>query len=551
MSSRLRLFSVIKTTATPSVVAALLASSAAISLLSFAVPLTVLQAYDRIIAYNAVPTLIWLSIGCLSALILNAFLEFCRSSLSAWVAARFVRKKDVELMDAILHADPGTIAAEGVERHLSRFRSLSSTGNALIVKTLPVAAEAPFAVAYFAVLVFVGGSTAVVAGIAVLAEMLLSVFARTAILGAARRAEDAEKERIFYLSYALERIHFIKAQALEHIVLKGFEQTQSAELETSSRRAVINRRLDEFGRIILSGTTFGTIIWGGVLVSRGQLTIGSVSASLFFATRLAGVARDVRRASFAVADAQMELEDLEAGVSLPARRGGREPALPRSIDGRLEFDSVVYRGQQAEHPLIANLSFVVRPGATVSIAEAPLSHGFNRGAVLCRLAAGLLPPDSGQVLVDAYPSGKWDFIGKGGAVAYVSSRGSVLPGSILENVSCFEPGRREAALDAARLFGLDAVVSRLPRGFETEIGPRNPGGLSASALRLITVARAFSVRPRILIWDRADADMDDESRKLTLSLLSELRGSTTMLINSDDPSFRALGDQEIAEAGSS
>jgi ATP-binding cassette subfamily C protein LapB len=512
----------------PGTMAALLISSAAMVVLSFAVPLTVLQTYDRILAYGSRSTLAFLCLGCLAALVLNALLEYWRSLLGAWTAARYVRSQDLLLMDAILSASPETLQLQEAERHLERFRTVNGTATALLARSLPTLAEAPFAACYLAVLVFVGGRIALVGAAAALAEIVLALAFQPLVLSLGREAEGAERDRTRYISYALDRIHFLKAQALEHTALLGFERAQSSETGATARRLSAERWLDEAGRAIGTCATFGTIIWGGILIARGDLTVGSVSACLFFASRLTGVARNVRRALFSLADARADLREHEAGLALARRGGSHAPPLPRGAQGRLEFEDVRWTPPGATCALLDGVSFVVRPGEA-ALAEHPLEEG--RSAI-CRLAAGLVEPTSGSVLLDAYPSTRWDFRGAGGVVAYVSSRGGVLPGSILENIASFDIGRRDCALDVAQLFGLDSVVSRLPRGFETRIGPHEPGGLSASALRLVTIARALALRPRLLVWDVAEADLDGDARIMTLELLRELSGATTLLINS-------------------
>lgn len=541
-------FSAIRPMLTFSVVGTTVSASAAMVVLSFAIPLTVLQAYDRIIAFKSLPTLAWLSLGCLTALVLNGLLEFGRGTLSAWTAARFVRKTDQMLIQRILDADPDAVARGGIERHLERFRALGRISNVIIARTLPAAAEAPFFFAYLALLVFIGGWAATPSILVGMTELLLAAGFRKTMFDNSKKYEEAERHRVEYLAYALERIHFIKAQALEHVVFRGFEEVQTDEVAANSHKMSANRTLEEFDKAMMSFTTFGTIIWGGVLVAQGRLTVGTVSACLFFASRLVGIARNIRRTAFALTETKADLVELNIGLALPSRVDAHEMPLPRNVEGRLEFDAVSFTDPVSKEILADGVSFTVRPGtfALLQSDSTRRSSGARAGA-LCRLAAGIIHPDSGQVLIDAYQSTRWDFRGTMAAVSYISMRSSVMPGTILENIASFDPGRREGALDVAQLFGLDRIVSRLPRGFETAISTTESGGLSASALRLVTIARALAFRPRLLVWDSADLDLDQEARDSVLEVMRKLRGATTVLINSRDPAFRDLADMVIAE----
>lgn len=533
-------FSVIRPMLSFSVVGSTVAASAAMVALSFAVPLTVLQAYDRIIAFRSFSTLTWLSLGCLIALALNGLMEFGRGKLSAWTATRFIRKTDLALIKTFLAAEPDLAIRQGVERHLERFRTLGRIANVIIARTLPVAAEAPFFLAYIALLIFIGRWASIPSILAGLIELTLAVCFRETMWRTGTAYEQAERDRVSYLAYALERMHFIKAQALEHVVLRGFARVQTDEVAANSQKILINRNMDELSHVLTSFTTFGTILWGGVLVARGSLTVGAVSACLFFAGRCVGIARNIRRTTFALTDAQADLVELSHGLELPARTGAGETSLPRNVDGQLEFDSVVYVDPISKRTVVNRITFRLRPGVFASVSG-------DMGRSVCRLAAGIISPTSGQVLIDAYQSTRWNFLGSHSAVSYVSQQSSVLPGTILENIAGFEPGRREGALDVAQLFNLDKIVSRLPRGFETEISPNNSGGLSASALRLVTIARALALRPRLLVWDSADLELDQEARASVLDVLQKLRGATTMLIYSSDQAFIDLSEMKITD----
>jgi ATP-binding cassette subfamily C protein LapB len=526
----------------PLTVAVLFVASAALVTLSFAVPLTALQVYDRIIAYGSRSTLAWLALGCLAALLLEASLQHGRSCLCAWSAARYTMAMDRRLAETILAASPETVASEDAARHLERFRGLSGAAGTVLARFLPVVAEAPFALAYFAVLEAVGGRVVIVPACAAVAELALALALRPRYLSINESAAEAERNRAGYIGFALKRIHFIKAQALEQPALGVFEREQSASTAALARRMGLNRFMDEFGRIVSGATSFGIMLWGGSLVSSGVLTFGAVSASLFFSSRFVGIARDLRRGLFLIADARESLKEQYRGLDLQPRSGAGDPPLPSGVEGRLEFVDVQYGKEESQE--VAGLSFILRPGEAVLVRGA---NKFVRSAI-CRLAAGIVGPDRGLVLLDAYPSSRWDFRDSPGTVGYVSGGSSVLPGSLLDNIASFDPGQRDMALDISQVLGLDRIVSRLPRGFETSIGPGDQGGLSRSSIRLVTLARALARRPRILVWDEADADLDAAAAERCRSLLADLHGSMSLLLNARSAAFRNLASAAIGPA---
>ena len=74
----------------------------------------------------------------------------------------------------------------------------------------------------------------------------------------------------------------------------------------------------------------------------------------------------------------------------------------------------------------------------------------------------------------------------------------------------------------ARLVGIDDVIRRLPKGYETLL---DEGGspLSSAQARLLVLARALYGNPRIVVLDQPDLSLDPDGQATVARLLSELR----------------------------
>ncbi len=221
----------------------------------------------------------------------------------------------------------------------------------------------------------------------------------------------------------------------------------------------------------------------------------------------------------------------------------RLPPLP-TPHGRLELVDVVFaygadgNGEEPP-PVIVDADLSVAPGETIAVAGGGAS---GKTTLLC-LLAGMLRPNRGVALVDGRNPTDFDPVSVCNHIAYVPKHGVLLAGTILDNITLFRPRLQEAALETARLIGLETTILRMPLGFDTRLGTSASDVLSRGLKQLIVVARALATRPRVLLFDEANEGTDSGSDALLRSVLSVFRGQCTMILASRDPSILAIADR--------
>lgn len=102
----------------------LLLTSVFINVLAMAMPLTLLQVYDRIIPNTAEGTLVLLITGVGTALLMEACLRQGRSYVSGWMGARFEHLAGVAAVERLLHVSIVDYEQQGSGVHLERFNAL-------------------------------------------------------------------------------------------------------------------------------------------------------------------------------------------------------------------------------------------------------------------------------------------------------------------------------------------------------------------------------------------------------------------------------------------
>ena len=137
------------------------------------------------------------------------------------------------------------------------------------------------------------------------------------------------------------------------------------------------------------------------------------------------------------------------------------------------------------------------------------------------------------------------------AVVYVDPSRDFFEGSLLENITSFQPRRyQRRALFWSYLTGLDTTVRGLPQGYSTAMGTSVPTGLSRDAQQLFQLVTALSRSPEALLLDLSDCSYGKEFIDGLELILRRTRGKTTVLINGTGRVLSTLSDHQIDLFGS-
>ncbi len=170
-------------------------------------------------------------------------------------------------------------------------------------------------------------------------------------------------------------------------------------------------------------------------------------------------------------------------------------------------------------------------------------------SVLARMLAGIVKPTSGELLLDGSPVPQ----GERHRRAYASHVQLVLqdPFASLNSLHTV----RHHLVRPLRIHGtggddIDATASdllgRVALDTSREFAARYPHELSGGQLQRVSIARALSVRPRVLLTDEPVSMLDVSIRLGVLNLLADLRveeGLAILYITHDIASARYLADE--------
>ncbi|MBL6750786.1 MAG: ABC transporter ATP-binding protein [Nevskia sp.] len=266
-----------------------------------------------------------------------------------------------------------------------------------------------------------------------------------------------------------------------------------------------------------------TLLIGGSAVATEQISLSSLAAYYFVLTQLGSslnalwIALPQILAGFDSLDNIARLR--QAGRAAPWS-GARKPVLRGGIQIRkLTFS-------YGSDPLLREIDLVIAPGERVAIMGA---NGSGK-STLAHLILGLMPPQSGEILIDGVPLRELDLAAYRRQVGVMMQDNLLLAGSVLENIAY---GRDDAGIDrvreAAMRAGADGFVQAMPGGYHAV-----PAGLSGGQSQMLGLARALVGRPPLLILDEPTNHLD---RAVARALFDSLAGPdycpTILLITHD------------------
>ena len=132
------------------------AASAAINLLALALPLTILQVYDRVIPHQSIETLTMLLLGLVVVVAIDAVLRISRAYVIAWAATRFTQAAVVTAFDRVMLAPGRALERDPSARQLQKIQAVQRLGEFYGGRSRLVLLDLPFVLVFIAIMALSG-----------------------------------------------------------------------------------------------------------------------------------------------------------------------------------------------------------------------------------------------------------------------------------------------------------------------------------------------------------------------------------------------------------
>ena len=318
----------------------------------------------------------------------------------------------------------------------------------------------------------------------------------------------------------------IKSNSYEGTALEDFTTTNE-KLATATRRAQIFSSLSFPVTHIFTNLGYVAIcVLGGVFVVEGRINIGNIQAFIQYVSRF-------NRPITEIASTTSTLQSLLAASERIFEFLGEEEEEPdiepaRVIDkvkGTVEFHDVCF-SYDGKTPVIRNFSVKVEPGMNVAIVG-PTGAGKT---TLINLLMRFYEPDSGYITIDDVPTREMKRADVRKLFGMVLQDTWLFSGTVEENLRY---GNLSASLDeirrAAKAANVDHIIEALPKGYRSEIS-EDSDNVSAGEKQLITIARAMTANPPMMILDEATSNVDTRTEQLIQKSFEKLTSGRTSFV---------------------
>ena len=523
----------------PSVPISVKFASFSVNLLALALPLSIMQVYDRVIPNHSLATLAYLFLGLTFAIAIDYALKISRSALLSWHATQFVEKVENEGVSRFLRAPNGSFERCPAAVNISRYAAAAALADYHSGQARLVAIDLPFVGIALIVLTIVGGTMVLVPAV------LFFIFAALAI-GRARKfrkildLRTAQDNRKYdFIAEVLAGIHTVKGMAMEPQMQRRFERLQQAVAETTMASILTGQANQTSAMLYGNISQLIVVAIGGSQVINDHLTMGALACC----TMLSGQILQPLLRAISLWTERENVDHRRAEVRLLLDLPSVEPAPVglTSVVGDIQFENVTFRYDTAVDPALEVVDLSIKVGTITGVK----GKGGSGRTTLLKLIQGDIEPASGRVTIGGVSTMEPNFQAIRPCIAYVGAAPVMFSGTIMENLTVFSPEKRDFARKMSQLFGLETTINLLPDGYETELGRGIGDDLPMSIAQQVNIVRALTNRPRVLALDEANMVLDAVAEPALIRALETLRGRLTVIVVTHRPSLLALCDRLI------
>jgi ATP-binding cassette, subfamily C, bacterial LapB len=519
-----------------------------VNVIALVMPMFTMNIYDRVIPNAALNTLWALSIG---ACIAIAF-DFAVRTLRAEIIDITGRRVDIKLANALFGRLLGAKVnhrpqSSGVQAAtLKDFESLREFFQSLTVTTL---GDIPFAFLFLAAIYALAGPLVLVPLIVAPTTLLLCAIIQLRLKSLLADQHRDSLTRNAVATEVIIGLETLKALGAESWAAEKWERSMADGIRVSTR---IRRYTNLASHIVVASQLLVTVlmvIHGVYLAIDGAITAGALIAGVMLAGRAMSPVGQVALLMTRISQTRIAFDSLKTMLEAEQERSAHAHFVRcDSIKGHIAFENASFAYGQDDAPALANVSCAVKAAERIGILG---SVGSGKSTAL-RAIVNLVTPQQGRVFVDGLAASHIDPALLRRAVALVPQEVLLFRGSIRQNITIHCPfASDEEIIEALKLSGAHAFITRLPKGIDTILGERGQG-LSGGQRQAIALARCFVGKPKVLLLDEPTGAMDGRSETAILSAIRHYadRHSATLLIVTHRPAVLDIVDRlMVFEAG--
>jgi PrtD family type I secretion system ABC transporter len=493
--------------------------SLAINLLLLAPPLYMLQVFDRVLTSRSGETLVVLTIAAIAALIVMAFLDVLRSRLLAAAGVALDRTLGPRVLDGLL---AHTSRLSGAP-FLNGLRDVNTLRTFLGGAGLVALFDAPWLPLFLLIIFLFHPMLGVIALVGALAMLLLAWLNERFTRDSLERAQAEGRRAGRMIDANVRNAEVVSALGMLPAVTRRWAELNDGALLEQLRANHVGGFFSGATKFMRQFIQLAMLAGGAYLVVSQDVTPGIMIASTILLGRALAPVETLVAAWRGLVDARSAWRRLDQLLtSNPPAAPATELPTPA---GALALERVVFALPKMERPILRGVSFSLAPGEALGL----IGPSASGKSTLARVVVGVWKPSAGVVRLDGADIATWPRDKLGPHIGYLPQDVELFAGTVAENIARLGDPDAPEVIRAAQRAQVHELILRLPRGYDTDIGE---GGqvLSPGQRQRIGLARALYGRPRLVVLDEPNANLDHEGEVALVQAMQALKADGVTLI---------------------
>ena len=518
-----------------------LVAAVLINLFALAMPLFVLNVYDRVVPNHAIETLYMFAAGVTIVLIADLVLRTMRAHFVDKAAQRSDVKLSAHIMERVLGirmenrpASVGSFAS-----NLSAFESVRSF---ISSATVIAFVDLPFALLFVAIIALIAWPLAIPVLIGAILLLLYALVIHHRLRGLAEESYRMAAQRNSTLVESLSGAETVKAVGAEGRVQANWEHATAHLAQTHSKIRQLTASVSSTASWAQHSVGVAIIVMGVFLVIQGDLSHGGLIAAYLISSRAMSPIGQTAGLLTHYHQAAAALRSLNRIMELPVERPTDSAFLSREgFQGQVEFRNVDFAYPNQPGDALHGVSLRIAAGEHVAV----LGRVGSGKSTLAKLILGLYQPTGGAVLVDGIDVRQLDPAELRRSIGYVGQEVTLFYGSLRDNIVASNPlASDEAIRRAIAVSGIEDLINAHPEGIDMGVGERG-ALLSGGQKQCVGIARAVLHEPNILLLDEPTSSMDNSTEQVVKRSLKEFMEGRTAVVVTHRTSLLDLVDRVI------
>jgi len=516
-------------------------SSLLINILALALPVVILQVYDRIIPNQATDTFLVLIIAMLIVIFCDFLLKIWRSIILSWESAKFDHEVSLDAMDQILHTRTQDFEAKPAGYYIDKIYALEKIQEFYSGQSILLLMDLPFALIFLVLVGMIAGPLIAIPLVLLVIFLFVSISTGKKLHQALVTRSIMEDRRQNFIIEILQGIHTVKSMAMEPFMLRRYEKLQLQSAESIYELSRLNSVVQGIGATFSQLAVISFVGFGSVYVVHGDLTVGGLAAGTMLTSRVLQPGLKAMNIWIQFQSVRLALDKVNELFSLQKEASG-DLKTESKLQGSMELEHVNFKYPEQEKNLIDDLSLSIKPGESIGISG-------NNGAgktTLINLLSGFLEADSGSIKLDDFELKNYNAEFLRSQIGIAPQHGVLVEGTILENMTLYrEDEATKDAIALSKTLGLEKIISNLPNGLDTFIGGAAMNNLPEGVKQKIILVRSLIGHPQIILFDDANANFDVKNDKQLIKVIQQMQQQQrTIIIVSHRPSFLRICDKQ-------